>query len=183
MSVTTWRLAYSTTLASATTSVTISSLDGNTDVVYRLKIVSEGVGTGEWLLYLNNDSGSNYGFQFLKGVNATASAYRAAYTGMYMAGDGLNTNRSQFEGLIYAKSGYLRTMISDNAGAIATTTVNEASIFGNSWNNTADNLTSIVINGGGTEKMGVGTVIELWKPAEWTAPITSTWVPKVYMFS
>jgi len=170
MSVTTWRLAYSTTLTEAATSVTISSLTGDTDVMYRLNIRSSGIGSGEWLLYLNNDSGSNYGFQMLKGANTTPSAYRAAYTGMYLSGNGLNTDIGQFEGFLYAKSGYLRTMVSSFADGIATTTVTSDGLFGNVWTNTADEITSIVLNGGGANTLGIGTVIELWKPASWDAP-------------
>jgi len=65
--------------------------------------------------------------------------------------------------LIYAKSGMPRIALSDFTGSIATTTIENVFLFGESWNNTTDNITSLVAvatkNGG----IGAGSYLTLYK--------------------
>ena len=67
------------------------------------------------------------------------------------------------EALIYAKSGYTRTVLHSSIYYASGTTVTGLEVRGSSWNNTADNITSIVIGASTTNGLGVGTSIELWK--------------------
>jgi len=185
MSVTTWRLAYSTTLTEAATSVTISSLTGDTDVVYRLKIrvVADDQNTR---IRPNNDTGENYGYQLLAGQDTASSASRATDEIGLVVNYAGGAAGSVYAGemLIYAKSGYVRPVICESMDRVITTSVLRVNLWGQVWNNTADEITSLVVVAGGTNNLKVGTVIELWKPASWDAPTPpSTWTPRVYMFS
>ncbi len=163
--------AYTTTLAAAATSVTISSLDGDTDEIYMLvtRIIGGNATPNIVLLRPNNDSGSNYGCQFLYGENATISASRSVDTGirLYASGNALN-NLGFCSTILYAKSGYIRTAIGKMSDKISGTTVTDIQILGSSWNNTADNITSLVIVAGQANGLGIGTDIRLYKLARST---------------
>lgn len=149
----------------AQTSITISGLDGDTDEEYMLicRLVNGATAATELKLRPNNDSGSNYGYQFLRAYSTTVEANRStSYTGTFV--NYANQNNLSFsETIIYAKSGYLRTMISKQSWSIIGTTVTDIVITGNSWNNTTDNITSLVIYADQTNGLGIGTVIELYR--------------------
>ena len=141
-------------------------LNGDTDVEYMLKIKQVGGAAGSWnKLTFNSDTGANYGYQCLRGENTTIGANRATTSAViigshnaFAAGEiGL------FEYLIYAKSGFVRTVLSKSAVGIATTTVNELNMIGQSWNNTVDNLTDIKVDGDAVNGLGIGTQIELFR--------------------
>lgn len=157
----TWQKIYETTLESATTSVTISSLDGNTDVLYRIKIriVDGNSGTAPGIRF-NNDSGNNYGRQNLSGGESTASAGRNTGVALIVLG---NTNSSGeiifMQGIFYIKSGYIRTGISTDMNRVTGTYINPIRALGQVWNNTADNVTSIVVFSDQTNGLGIGTYI------------------------
>jgi len=155
---------YETTLTEAATSITISGLDGNTDILYELemRVVNGYNGGANCLLRCNNDTGANYGRQEVNGNNATAGATRSTnHTGIYFANCDALGNVSQGEIKLYAKSGYIRTAILNRSCAIATTTVSIIQLAGYSWNNTADNITSLVILADQTNGLGIGTYIRL----------------------
>jgi len=158
-----WQLIYENLLTSAATSVTISGLDGNTDKEYRLvcRIVNGYAGYSNYLVRLNNDSGANYGRQIIYGVNATASAYRGT-DALYM-GYANNLNYLVLgEILIFAKSGYVRTVLTKDSSGITGTTVTRIGLTGGSWNNTADNITSLVVLADQTNGLGIGSHILLF---------------------
>lgn len=163
----TWQKVYSTTLDAAATSVTISGLDGNTDVMYRLKcrLIFGGAGGGSFFIRPNNDTGTNYGEQQLTGVNTTASASRStARDAMYIDTVGSSVNNiTQSEEIIYAKSGYVRTEILIANHDVSGTTNTRIELFGHVWNNTTDNITSLVVGGGQANSLGIGTFIYLEK--------------------
>lgn len=157
---------YETTLTSAQTSITISGLDGDTDVEYRLivRLVSGAAG-GYFLVRLNNDSTADvYGEQRVLGQSSSVLATRATRNGMpshYSAVDSGEVSDIHFK--IYAKSGHIRAAISEVGSKVGTTTVNESLLVGHSWNNTADNITSIVLAGMVTDTFGIGSYIVLYK--------------------
>ena len=161
----TWQKVYEDTLASAQTSITISDLDGNTDVMYRL-VTRHVCGALDGYLGLrpNNDTGTNYGFQQLYGANTTIGASRNVGTYIYMGDPGTIDYLAMDDMLIYAKSGYIRTFISTSIRDITGTTVTLIRNFGQVWNNTADNITSFTFFSGATNGLGVGTYISLFKP-------------------
>jgi len=162
-----WQLIYENLLTSAATSVTISGLDGNTDKEYKLVVRHiGGYDGGNSTIYLrpNNDSGANYGYQRLVGQDSTASALQGTANQFFLninSGCALNELHLS-EHLLYAKSGYVRTLVSKAAEKISGTTVNSICLIGQSWNNTADNITSLVILANQTNGMGIGTHILLF---------------------
>jgi len=154
---------YQNTLAAAATSVTIPGLDGNTDVLYevRARVVNGYNGTMGCGSKLNNDTA--YGGQLLYGTNTTVGALRGALSMITdFQSSGALGSAYQFQTLVYAKSGYVRTAIHESVNGIATTTVDNINITGVSWNNTADNITSIVVLSDIASGLGIGTHIELW---------------------
>lgn len=164
-------IVYENTLSSAATSVTISGLDGDTDQAYRVIIRGRAGADSSPAIYLNNDNtAGNYGNQRLTGSNATTSA-------------GRNTSRQQADlcfdyttsgniwmtdTVINAKSGNVRTMTTLSVSEVSGTSVRDVSLFAVSWNNTASNLTSIVLSGGYANCYGVGTYICLLRPSRST---------------
>ena len=157
---------YSNTLTSAATSITISGLNGDVDKVYRIKcrFVNGYNVAANFMARLNNDSGaSNYGYQSLDGTNATATALRDTAEAQLALGYCSTLNYiSMGEGLLYAKSGYVRTFLNEYSNSITGTTVTAIFIKGQSWNNIVDNISSIVVLADQTNGLGAGTVIELY---------------------
>jgi len=156
---------YQTTLTEAATSVTISNLDGDTDTIYelRIRVINGNAGDTIYTLTMNTDTGANYGYQYIRGINAAVSAGRNSASGMVTnAIDGGTTGRSFSKTLLYVKSGYIRTGISEYIDTVSGTTVTVLGLKGLVWNNTADNITSIVLTANQISGLGAGTVIELW---------------------
>lgn len=161
-----WERIYSTTLTEAATSVTISGLDGDNDEEYKLicRNINNYNGGCGYGIRLNNDAGTNYGYQMFYGLDTTLNALRetAADSMWFLNSSGLND--MQFaDTLIYAKSGYVRTFLINSEGRTSGTTVGMMILIGGVWNNTADNITSLVIIAQNIGGIGVGSVIELYK--------------------
>ena len=156
-----WQVVYdSGELSSAQTSITISNLDGDTDQEYELICRFIGGASADVKLRPNNDSGTNYGYQYMQGDLVTPSAGRSTSNGIYIGSNLMNNNINFSRTMLYAKSGYVRTSITENAYNISGTTVTGIQKWGQSWNNTTDNITSLVITGG-TNGIGVGSRIIL----------------------
>jgi hypothetical protein len=162
-----WQKVYSNLLGSPAASITISNLNGNLDVLYRLKMryISTNA-SGFVRLDINGDTTiGNYGVQDLAGANSTLTATRYTGCGGYLAGLTVynpDDSISIADVLLIAKSGYVRTFLNNGADAISTTTVTNKSLQCFSWNNTADNITSLVIRAG-AGNLDTGTFIELEK--------------------
>jgi len=151
----------------ARTVYVFSGLDGDVDEEYRLisRVVSENAsGSNNWLR-LNNDSGTNYGYQNISGADSTASAARnTGYNQGFSLGSAASVGSLCFsEKIIYAKSGYVRTALTKVSATISTTTITSIQLRGESWNNTADNVTSMVAYADGINGFGVGTHLHLFK--------------------
>ena len=148
----------------ARTVVNITGLDGDTDEEYEL--IMRGVGGNEATrLRFNNDSGSNYGEQNLKGTDSTVGAGRGtANTSILLFNYNLGVgNAGLVKATMYTKSGYVRTVLLNDVSNITGTTVSRINIAGSSWSNTADNITTMVIYNDAANGLGVGTNIELYK--------------------
>jgi len=157
-----WKRVYQNTLVGATQSVTISGLDGDTDILY-WAIIRVVVGTFI-TIYLrpNNDSGSNYGYQSLYGRDTNTFALRQTTSSGLVIGDGVG-NDVLFKGLLYAKSGYERTLNGESMTGVTGTTINTTYKIDSVWNNTASNITSLVVAASVANGLEGGTFIELWK--------------------
>ena len=148
-----------------TTNANIDRYCLNGDVCGELKLYARVVGAAnaESYLRINNDSGSNYGRQMLYAYSSTAAAHRAVYDRVQLVSANTGTC-GQGESLIYAKSGYVRTLLNNIVSNVDGTTINSIGIRGHSWNNTTDNITSLLVYSDVTNGLGVGTVVELWRP-------------------
>ena len=157
-----WQEVYKTTLGASASSVTISNLKGNSDVLYRL-IVRPYNTLGWILMTFNTDTGSNYGYQSLFGVDTAVTAARATDVGVYPDYSGVQAGEVSFsETLIYAKSGYVRPMINNFLFRNSGTTVAGTGIQGMVWNNTVNEITQIVLTAAyssGTPLFDAGTYI------------------------
>ena len=164
----TWLKIYENELTEAATSVTISGLNGNTDVMYRLKFRAISGANSNWFgVRPNNDSATNYGTQYIYGSASTAGAGRdTARTYLVESISATNSIDNACFGdiIIYAKSGYVRTCVDAGNSPISGTTITYLILSGGSWNNTADNITSMVVFTPVASGLGIGTFIELWKP-------------------
>jgi len=161
-----WQKVYENTLTSAQTSITISGLDGNTDVMYRLtcRFINNNASSSGYGVRPNNDTGTNYGYQEINGANATVVADRSPAESRITIGWSLpQNNLSLSECLLYAKSGYIRTALVAFCDDITGTTVTRIMLLGNTWNNTADIITSLVVFAGQTSGLGIGTYLLLEK--------------------
>jgi len=161
-----WQKVYEETLTTAATSKTISGLDGNTAEQYKiiLRAINGYSGVVNYGIRPNNDSGANYGYECIlgQGSTVTAGSETAATSLWFGRAEALN-QLSHSIGILYAKSGYVRTMITLGAEAIAGTTITRAIYIPSVWNNTANNITSLVIYATQANGLGVGTFIGLYK--------------------
>jgi len=162
-----WQKIYDNTLSSAATTISISSLDGNTDVLWMFLgyFVSNYSGTGGANCALNSDTGTNYGRQYFQGVSSTLTAGRqTASTAHPWGGNGSALGEGSWErSLLYVKSGYVRVALYKFGNQIGGTTVTRCGVYGTCWNNTADNITSLTINGAQTNIIGIGSHYEIWR--------------------
>jgi len=160
-----WVKIYENILSSAATSVTISSLDGDTDEEYLLITRILNTNSTTFLICPNNDTSSgNYGLQGIRGLNSSVYAVRnTTQTGITLNYGYGDVAIFQNKVVLYAKSGYIRTALSIQENAVIGTTVADIILLGESWNNTSSNITSLVINAVATNGLGIGTSIELWK--------------------
>lgn len=159
-----WDKIGETTLSSTAQSYTFSNLNGNTDIIY--KVIARGISNAascHFYVRPNNDSGNNYGRQLLQGVNTTISAVRSVQPGMRVAYCDSSSQHTLGEMLIYAKSGYVRAGLCKRIESVSGTTCSDINISGHSWNNTSDEITSIVIDTDIANGMAVGTHLELWR--------------------
>jgi hypothetical protein len=117
-------------------------------------------------LRLNNDSGANYGYQTVYGAGVTISASRSTSSFFILYGATATSVVGDFyssSSIIYAKSGYLRTALTSATNG-ATTTVDDLSEWGQTWNNTTAPISSLVLfSYNGNEGLGVGTKFILYR--------------------
>ena len=136
-------------------------------MIYRtiVRPINDDASSAIYTMKPNNDTGSNYGYQRLTGQNATSSAARAgSQSAQYIGLSGVaQTNSLISDILIYAKSGYERVSLTETQENTTGTTIDQVHAIGQSWNDTSNELTSIVLDSGQTSGMGVDTHAELWR--------------------
>lgn len=167
-----WQKVYdSGDLSSAQTSITISNLDGNTDEKYQLIIRFVNGYNGSTVYYWrpNNDSGANYGYQRFTGSNSTTSAFRNTSDVFGLANSSSLNGVNLVNSIIYAKSGYIRTQIQQLTDDVSGTTITTENTLGYVWNNTSDNITSLVLTASQTSGIGVGSRIILLRKTKSTS--------------
>jgi hypothetical protein len=145
---------------------TFSNLHGDTDEEYRIVCFLKNASSSASYFGIrpNNVQSTVYGRQYLNANNTTASAARATATYMPLNVTAINQNYILFSDMVLkARSGIVRTALVRSANGISGTTVTEASLMGDSWNNTADEITSLVVYGSAVRGIGQGSRMLLFK--------------------
>jgi len=159
------RIKYETLVASAT-SISITNLTGDTDIIYNVKVhIVSGENTSRNVfIQFNTDTTAIYAYQ--TGSNASTSFAAVSST----TANGIFINNLQaisqlgFSDIqIFAKSGYNRLVLVRGI----TDSASESSIGADMtcsgiWGNSADEITSIQIVSDTTNGLGIGTNIEVY---------------------
>ena len=163
-----WELIAETDITgSAATTFTWSGLTGDTDCVYKIKGFNKNSYAGAMAVYvrLNNDSGTTSGYQYMKSEDAVDTAISASnntyFTILNLAE--LESDISFGECVLYAKSGENRMGITLAAQAVTGEDVDEVTMWGSIWNNSADEVTSITVVASQADGLGIGSHYELWR--------------------
>jgi hypothetical protein len=145
--------------------ITLSGLDGDTDIEYKLLIRTiAGVNGAYGYIRFNNDSGANYGVQEMYGQNTTiGSARYTTHNQLYLDYATTANNVSFIEIYLVAKSGTIREGQINRIYDITGTTIDSIIWDSFVWNNSANNLTSIVYTSSVTNGFGIGTHVSLFK--------------------
>lgn len=144
-----WTLVSNATFTGDTT---ISSLDGDTDKIYKLIIRISKATTAYVRLQFNADTGSNYKYSYFYGGDATTtSGVGSTTSGSYisLSSNGYDATEEFIEVLIHAKSGAVRMVKAHNTNYAATPDFC-SDIINGIWTNTASNMTSLTIVKGGS---------------------------------
>lgn len=160
---------FETTLSSPTTTVTISNLDGNTNEVYLLvvKMIGNYAGRTSLRLRPNNDSGTNYSYQRMQGVDSTAQALRDTGVSFIVVGScDASDERSWSRSILYAKSGQDRTCFVNLAYSIKGTLVPILFPIFYVWDNNADNIISLTLTAQNANGLGTGSYIALYQKVD-----------------
>lgn len=161
-----WHLVTSTILSSAATSTTISSLTGDTAKEYRIlfRAVNGYAGANVYSLRPNNDSGSNYGHQNVTGNSGTMACSRNTSATGFVIGEGAASGDMCIsEIFLHAASGYRRLMLCKHSMSVSGTTVTQINDYASVWNNTANEITSLVFLSNQTNGLGIGTQIIIYR--------------------
>lgn len=162
-----WIRHDSQTLASPASSVTFTGLDGDNDVLYLVKGTNKTASATAAIntLVINSDTGANYGRQILYANNTTVGATRlTSDSAMLFFGSASDQNEYDcYNILLFAPKGFIRPVISQCVNEINGTTVDYLFLAGHSWNNTADNITTLSIVSSQNNGIAAGSTFELYK--------------------
>ena len=160
-----WQLVEEKIISTAVQSVTFSGLDGDVDEIYLItaSIKKGSAGGGSFFIQPNSDSGVNYSYQFLRGVNVTVSAGRATWTGLGFAVAQTTGYQGIGKGILMAKSGVQRHFLAERSGDMTGTTINDNLEIAWLWSNTGSNITSLLFSDSVANGIGIGSYITLYK--------------------
>lgn len=154
-------------LSAAATEIDITGLDGNTDVDYKMIMIVKTATTGglyELLLRFNDDTGANYVRQYFSCRSIAVAAERTtSQTSAYLSYDvGNVANGYAYLNIdISAKSGFFRS-IRVSSQEKSSVSVLDLKELASSWENSADNITSIKLLSSLANGFGIGTRVELY---------------------
>lgn len=160
-----WQLIYEIQLEATIASFNIPHLDGDNQREYLLmSAIKCNHAPVYYYAQPNVDQAANYGFVTILGNGAAASSSASAVSTGFRIGYSTGLDYWTFSTMhLFAKSGMPR-----HALIMASYDVNGASIGytaqeSGSWNNTADNITSLQIHSGHPNNpMGIGSRFVLW---------------------
>jgi len=145
---------------------TTALINGDTDEEYKLVSEIYSMASANFRVELNNDTGTNYGTQDIIGIASAITAARAtSQQGMYLNYNSVAANELLLSDMIiYAKSGYVRTAVTQSSDKITGTTVGECYAKGHSWNNSTAPIASIDVSEySSTNAIGCGTKFILYR--------------------
>ena len=143
-----WVEVGSSVLGGEASSVTFDNLDGDRDVLYRLTYESKaGTGAiGTIKIELNNDTGTNYGYQYLYAINTAVAATRSSAAYLYGSVGNTAGDLSSMDLLLFAKQGFVRPAIQTFTGVVSGTTVTLLGTMGSVYSVTNTNITKMKIS-------------------------------------
>lgn len=143
-----WQRVYSTTLGSASTTVVIPGLDGDTDIEYKFKVMIKSAVTGvsgfTVGIYFNGDTSDTYGWR--RDAYGTSTSTSDNADPNIRVGELTSSTQEwlTLEGYIQAKSGLPRTILFRSSEVSTDDKTVTSIMYGSgSWSNTTNNLTSI----------------------------------------
>lgn len=142
------QLIHESTIPSEVATYTISSLNGNSDVVYYFEAtcVDSDI-VGAWTLLINNDtSANNCIYQYLYYSGSAISGNQASSAGMFISSTSTDSNVGFTNGWIYAKSGYKRPAMFLESRNCVDDSVGDLVFWHFAWKDTSTNITSLVIS-------------------------------------
>jgi hypothetical protein len=154
-----WRQVERKVVAIAAQTLTFSGLAGNADEKYLLTWQAIHGTNNSWTLELNALA-ADLSMIYIAGAAAgVAGGPDTAFTIAPAYGDGQHSNGEIFVSCLLGarKSYHCRTSISRADFGVMQTLV-----YGGHWNNTADEVTSIRVNGGGAGAIKAGSVFTLY---------------------
>jgi hypothetical protein len=161
-----WTLVERWEPTSSASTYTFSSLNGDTDRSYmlRINIVAGTVTTGGSVFVRpNNDSSASYWIMSLADSGSSSDTGKTGLEILYMTTDAAQTYGTVS---IDAKSGKRRIGMTNGFLRITSSATQRLGFSGQVWDDTSTNITSLVFVGPETNCFAVGTVIELWKLAQ-----------------
>lgn len=150
------------TLSATAIEIEVTGLDGDTDEIYQFIFNASSDTTANFTptININQDSGTNYGNQIFQALGGVAVASRAVNQKFWLFGTLRgSTTVTLVKGIMYAKSGNERTMLSLQIDPAATQ-VNAMQEKSHIWNNTSSTITSIRI--GSSARFDIGTNFQIW---------------------
>ena len=162
------RLIYENDITSATTSVNITGLDGDSDGSYEIyfRIIGNGA-VGNILLRPNSDATTSYNCRNMynqSNSGTTAHFYNDSLTGFFLTaagGGSLTGATASGRFTLFAKTGNFRTYNGYSGKVISTSDYMMNHYF--CWyTNTSTNITSLQITGDTASGIGAGSRIEIW---------------------
>jgi hypothetical protein len=157
---------YSTTLLASASSVSVTGLSGNTDIIYEVRgrIVSAQANCNYGIRPNNLSDAGTYGKQTISGFSGTASAIRVTGSSVLVTETGDNDagNIVQFNSLVYATNSAARVMIVESCEKMSGTTCTQVNLIGGVHNDTSSNYTSVSVTSSVSGGLDSGSYVELW---------------------
>jgi hypothetical protein len=159
-----WARVGSSVLGASATTVDFT-VDGNRDVIYCVSVGYKNAYSGSGYVYVrfNSDGGTNYGYQLQSAESTTTSAARGTATENYITAASAVNEYGQGQIIIFAKSGFIRPNVSIATPKwVSGTTVGQHTFYGQTWNNTSDNIITLTVGTNRSNGLATGTRIDVY---------------------
>lgn len=160
----TWVRVGSQILTAPTSVVTFSGLDGDRDIIYLWSMITKRGSVGECFIQFtaNNFIDSDWGYQTLFAIDSSIQASRNTAQKTVLGYQPTASAYNQANGILFAKSGFLRPMISNSLWNIDGTIITRLYIQASSLNNINTNITSLSFENNSVNGFAIGSQFELY---------------------